>query len=112
MPKLNTIQEIALDLKLQRIVKAQRLMVNYCVLKTYDLPSMFFDFSNIRYYEVLKPVLGESVHNNKYVKIVFYKTFSDGKTDIKHDTIVILKEFIKNFETLEHRIATPMRKEK
>ena len=37
-----------------------------------------FNFDNIRYYEELNPVKGDSIHNAKYVKIVFNKYLPDG----------------------------------
>ena len=41
-----------------------------------------FSFDNIRYYEELNPVKGDSIHNSKYVRIVFNKYLPDGITRI------------------------------
>jgi hypothetical protein len=69
-----------------------------------------FNFDNIRYYEELKPVKGNSIHNAKYVKIVFNKYLPDGITRICFDSMVIAKEFI-NFEQIQYKIPTPIREE-
>ena len=68
-----------------------------------------FNFDNIRYYEELNPVKGNSIHNAKYVKIFFNKYLPDGISRIAYDSIVISKEFI-NFDQLQSEVATPIRK--
>ena len=87
------------------------LEVNQDFLNHNGVSKELFSFDNIRYYEELNPVKGNSTHNSKYVKIVFNKYLPDGITRICYDSMVMPKEFI-NFEQIQYKVPTPIRKEK
>ena len=81
------------------------LEVNKDFLTHNGVSKELFSFDNIRYYEELKPLKNNSIHNGKYVRIVFNKYLPDGITRICYDSIVMPKEFI-NFEQIQYKVVT------
>tara|TARA_R110002110_G_scaffold86772_2_gene226466 strand:- start:81 stop:413 length:333 start_codon:yes stop_codon:yes gene_type:complete len=87
------------------IQNSKILEVNQDFLTHNGVSKELFSFDNIRYYEELKPLKNNSIHNGKYVRIVFNKYLPDGITRICYDSIVMPKEFI-NFEQIQYKVVT------
>ena len=89
------------------MIKNKRLIVDKVFLDVNHISKELFNFENIKYYEELKPVEGNSIHNSKYVRIVFNKYLNDGITRIAYDRMSIPIQWIKNYATLQENIVAP-----
>jgi len=85
----------------------KKLIVDTNFLTLNKMSKELFNFGNIDYYKELKPVEDNSIHNNKYIKIVFKKYLPNSFNQIAFKSVVIDKFLIKNYATLQENIVAP-----
>ena len=64
-----------------------------------------FKFNNIKYYELLNPIKGNSIYNGKFIRLKFNKYLEDGITQIAYESIIIEKKYIKNLSDIFNLVS-------
>lgn len=86
-------------------MKNNKIEIDQYFLDHNSISAEVFKFNNIKYYQLLNPVKGDSIHNGKYIKLKFNKYLDDGITQIAHDFIIIEKKYIKNLSDIFNLVS-------